>query len=159
MRPSRIEVREVHDRHGRRASSVNLNFDDGGWNGHYSFVTHDMTPAQVQARHDEILAHHQAKAARMTGFRQVEGSRKFAGSEFEIRIAIVEQGADVRLTLRVIPDGEKQINLDAVYPDVASLPTDAEILTMCRDAALSHLNRRLVGQNHVNAVKQILGLV
>jgi hypothetical protein len=139
----------------RRAAIVEIHATETRWHGHYRFSTEGMSPDAVRSKHDAILVHHQAKSARHEGFNRMD--RMIDG--FHVHgLAIVEQGTDVRLILRVTaPDGSI-LNLDRVAPTVADLPADSQIATIVRDAATVWIGRDDAADEHVADVKRVLGL-
>jgi predicted RNA-binding Zn ribbon-like protein len=153
-----IRIQPLKNIHGRPTTVVAMHLPDGGWNGHYKFSADGMSPAEVQAKQDAIVAHHQAKAARLNGFRSIPQFQTIGKQAFEVRVSIREQGTDVRLILRVCPEGEAQIELDLVRPTVDALPTDAEISTMIAEAAAAWIADHQRAAVNVAAIESRLGL-
>lgn len=145
----------VHKHPTRNAAVVQVHATDDSWHGHYLFITTGMSPEQIKAEHDRIVAHHGAKSERHAGFNRLD--RDVTG--FHIHgLAIVEQGTDVRLVLRVTTPSGAVLRLDRIAPTVADLPSDVEIAAIVREAATAWLSRESGADGHVEDVKSILGL-
>lgn len=115
---------------------VSVNVGDGGWNGHYRIETHGMTDDDVLAEINDVLLHHQAKAARLTGFAGLDRSLKFAGQAFTIvNLTLAERGTDVELRIRIEDSNGVTVGKEfgGVYPAVSDVPSDAEIRQMATD--------------------------
>jgi hypothetical protein len=150
---------KVH-RHPKHAGAVvEVRMRDDSWHGHYVFSTVGLSDAEIAARHAEIVAHHRAKSERHEGFNALDRAVLVNGVRFHIHgLALVEQGTDVRLILRVTAPGGHVLKLDRVVSDVSKVPTDAEILDLVRVAAASWLAREREASDHVTGVRKILGL-
>lgn len=118
-----------------------------------------MSDDEIRTRRDELAAHHAAKSARHDAFNSLNRTLTVGGQEFVIHgLGIDEQGSDVRLIIRVTtPDGSV-LRLDVVAPTVAALPSDAQIVATARTAAETWIASRGDVRDHLDSVKQILGV-
>lgn len=120
---------------------VEIEFEPGeGRSGLYRFYTHGMTPAQVLAKRNEIIKFHNDRAARMANFGAVRLTLSIGGKQFKITdCSIRRRGTDVELVLRVRTPKGKKIDLSRVYPKIADIPTDPQLVGMARAAATAWL--------------------
>lgn len=111
-----------------------------GWHQQYAFDTHGMTSSQVAARASAIEEYHDAKAARLTGFRSVQGIEFLVnGDTFRVvDCTILDAGVTLYLDARrIAEDGAAQnvrgFPVRRSYHDIAAVPPNEEILlTMIR---------------------------
>lgn len=150
----------VHQHPEHRSAVVDVHLREDSWHGHYRFSTHGLMAEEISAKHAAIVEHHRAKSERHDGFNRLNRIVAMPGAgDFHIRaLAIDERGTDVRMILRVTaPDGST-LNLDRIAPGVGDLPSDAEIRSIVRDAAVAWLNRETASRGHVESVKAVLEL-
>jgi len=157
----KIDVGAGFTHRGQAGARVSLSFGSRNeWHGEYTFSSRGLTTAEITALRDRIAAHHTEKSKRMTGFQTLWGQAiKVAGADYRLTDCTIRGDEDARaveLTLRVAaPDGTV-LYLDSMYPSVAALPSDAEILKIARDAAAARANEKKVAANHAASVEQLL---
>lgn len=145
----------IHHHPKGRGAIVDVHLGGDSWHGNYRFVTHGLTPEEIAAKHDAIVEHHRLKSERHAGFNRMD--RNIEG--FHVHgLAIVEQGTDVRLCLRVTTPAGTVLNLDRLAPTVADLPSDADIRRIVEIAASAWRERARESGVHVETVKTALGV-
>lgn len=156
--PERIDVgKHYRDKSGRVGAPVRLNLSDGGWDGKYHFLTHGKNPAEIAAEVGRITAHHQAKAARLTGFQSIDRTFKVRGTNFLIAsLTVDERGIDVELRLRVESEGLEVARIRKVFGNVAAVPTDAEIVQIAVAAATEWLDGEDVAASKTAALAALV---
>jgi len=152
----KMTVSDAFMHRGKAGVSVIVDVD-GLHPGRYAFSSHGLSPAQLTARVDALQSYHAAKSRRLDGFRHVHGTTLRPGYRIS-DCTIRERGTDVELVLRVKSDAGETLRLDRTVRGIDDVPNDAEIVRMARDAAVAHANRRKVADDHVNTVKQVLGI-
>ena len=136
--PKRIEFgRHYRDKGGRVGAPIHLNLGDGGWNGHYKFLSHGKSDEEVLAEIHRITLHHQAKAARLTAFASLKRTLTVSGIDFQIvDLTLDERGTDVELRMSIEnAAGERIQVIKNAFRTVADIPEDGALVQMAIVAA------------------------
>ena len=135
------------DRKGRKGARLQIRTPDGEkWAGVYTLDTHGMTDEEIETRVETIRERHTAKSARFDGFRTL-CAETFGVGDGLFRVAdcrlvdIGQPGGDAELTIyaqQMNADGSHGERLKRPWfpivvavADIAQLPSDEEIRTMC----------------------------
>lgn len=116
------------DGHIGARAAVKVEHPDG-WVETYAFDTHGMTSQEVADKTAALEGHHAKKAARLTGFRLIQGNEIAAGGQVYriVDCTIFERGIALYLDVRPRAPG---FPIRKVYGNLDALPSDEEILAM-----------------------------
>jgi hypothetical protein len=155
----RIETssRVTRDRAGIHGVRGTLTFTAAadGHAGVYHFATHGLSPEDMRAEVARVSAHHAEVARRHAAFETLRGQTFGAWTVTDCAIRM--RGTNVELHVGLLSATES-IEMREIYGTAADVPNVAQITRMVRDAAIARTNKQQIERDHVNTVRQVLGV-